>query len=325
MGEKLIKEGVPDFGNFLGNYYEPNLIETRKMWNIRTPRFLKKLRLKEWQAFQLWIPGQFIFGAVYNARITGIVILSVYEIDSGKLSHFSKKVLPWKIDVAKDLFNTISVYSGKSIHLECINKEDSFEIGAKTKMIKLNLKGKRKINALNVLLPLGKNRSMYSHKALLPVEGKLKTNKTENSFGTEKAQLIIDHHKGFYPYNLSYDWATATWRNNNQLIGFNLTRNQAENPDVFNENCLWVENELIHLPAVQFTFHDKFWQIKSKCGSVNIQFNPKINNPIKFNLGLIAVNYNAPYGTFTGEIKIQNQSFIIDNAFGVAERKRYRM
>lgn len=325
MAEKLVKQGVPLWGRFIGNNFDPNILDSRNIWSIKTPRFLKKFRLKEWQAFQLWIPGHFVFGAVYNAKISGIVILSVYEIDTGKLLHLSKKVLPWKIRVSKNLFDSVSAVESKSARVEFLNHQGSFEISSNTNAVELRLRGKRKTNSLNVVLPLGKNRSMYSHKALIPVRGILNMGESLVSFDTNNAQLIIDHHKGFYPYNLSYDWATAAWRFNHKLLGFNLTRNQAENPEVYNENCLWVNDEIFKLPDVQFTFSDEFWHIKSNCGSVDVQFFPKVNNSIKFNLWIVAVNYNAPYGTFTGKIKVENQTYTINNAFGVAEKKRYRM
>lgn len=325
MAKKLIQNGVPKYGVYTGVNIDPNLMDTTHVWNKKTPSFFKDFRLKEWQAFQLWTPEYFVFGAVYNAKVTGIVLLSVYHMNTGELYHYSKKTFPRKLKIGKQLTESISSFFGRKLSLKFKNNIDQFEIISKSKNTDLQIKGARISNSLSVCLPLGKNRSMYSHKCLIPVTGIFSINKEKIMLSPDNSQLIIDHHKGFYPYRLSYDWTTASWRKDGVLYGFNLTRNQVINPEKYNENCLWYGDQIIHLPAVKYTFFEKYWQIKSNCGKVDVRFYPKIDNPIKFNAIILAVNYSAPYGHFEGKINMENKSVTFNKVFGMGEIKRYRM
>lgn len=120
---------------------------------------------------------------------------------------------------------------------------------------------------------------------------------------------------------------TASWRDNGTLYGLNLTRNQAISPQVFNENCIWIGEKVYRLPYVEFTHlknPDK-WIIQSADKSVDLEFHPAKENSIKVNLGLIEVDYQAPYGRFGGTINLLDFELKIDGAFGMGEIKRYRM
>jgi hypothetical protein len=64
--------------------------------------------------------------------------------------------------------------------------------------------------------------------------------------------MIIDDHKGYYPCVMKYDWITALgYAGNGRLVGFNLTDNQVQDHEKYNENCLWLDGKMYPRPDWQ--------------------------------------------------------------------------
>ncbi len=63
----------------------------RDLWDSGLRGGIKKFRLKEWEAFQAGNKDVFIFGAVYNAKANGYVLLAVYDRRNEKFYNYEKK------------------------------------------------------------------------------------------------------------------------------------------------------------------------------------------------------------------------------------------
>jgi hypothetical protein len=140
----------------------------------------------------------------------------------------------------------------------------------------------------------------------MPVTGKLHIGSESISFG-DTAQLIIDDHKGYYPYITRYDWVTGLGRTaDNKLIGFNLTNNQVIHQDRYNENCLWLHGQLYPLPPITVTRPQGFkgiWYIRDAHDMVNLEFTPEVHTSVRVNYLVICSEYEGPYGYFTGYVR----------------------
>lgn len=328
--DSIVKDGKFQFGLYKSAFKELNFLDAHKVWNKLTPKFFKKFRLKEWQAFQFFVRDYIVFGAIYNAKLIGVSVLSVYNFKSREKHHRVKLTFPWKQKVAKSLFNSVSRYNSNTCKLKIKNDIElkRFEIDCSNAESDIYLKVTAFHNTEPMIncMPLGKNRAMYSHKALMPCSGEFKIGKTVYKVNRNDSVLILDDHKGFYPYKLKYNWVTAAWQTSDGVFyGFNLTQNQSVDAENYNENCFWVNGMLHVLPPVTFKVAEEKWQIKDKLGLVDLEFTVTDTNNLKVNLGVIASDYRAPYGVFNGILKNHKHIIRLNNIGGMGEIKRYQM
>lgn len=333
--QAAISNGKFIWGTYNNTIKQPNLLDANSPYGLFSFPFFKRLRLKEWQAFQTGLKDWFIFGALYNAKLSAIVVFSVFHKPSKQIYHFQKMISQGSLAIAKGLENSKSMYSSKLMSLIVENKLNQGQIiisaFAKQKdkpQIELNLQAKHIGEPIVVVQPFAKNKGMYSHKNIMPCNGFLKIENQVIEFNQTNAFTIFDDHKGYYPYKMKYDWVTGGgFSQKGELTGFNFTKNQVVQPDLFNENCLWHGEKMHPLPPVVFKRNDEFWSIKDEYGQVDLRFYPQISKEIKFNYLIVGSDYLAPYGYFKGKIKTEVVTIDCENIgmYGMGEKKRNKM
>ncbi len=328
------KEGLT-LGCFKSPVRKANLMEVVRPYARPIPYFLQKMQLREWQAFQVFNGQYFIMSAIYNAKKMALVQFIVYDIKSQKKWRYEKKVAPFSLQVPNSLYNTKCRYQHKDFTFEVwhdldknrLEMEVDIKASKKLPALKAHLLGlhdTQKFEPSVVSMPFKGNQSMYSHKCQMPVEGKIELDGNPILFKHENSSLIIDDHKGYYPFPTRYDWVTGMgFTPSNQRIGFNFTANQVENPEKYNENVLWVDGKIYPLPPIEVTRPNGYkgdWIIKDAYGQIDLIFHPVIHNAVDINLLLFRSKYQGPYGFFTGKIIDQNQhTWSIDQIFGMGE------
>lgn len=332
-------EGRFQFGTYNKPVKRLNMIDAKKPLGFPTGKHFKNLRIKEWEAFQGGNNDIFMLGAIYNIKTTALNQLSIYDKRINKLYNYRKICAPWKQVLSTSMYQSESKYISKDFSMTIYNNLDKGKI-----IIKAIIKGKKDLpdvklemtafhttEPIVICQPFDENRGLYSHKALMNMEGKLLLGEEIIEFSKESAFAIIDDHKGYYPFNVKYDWLTGYINNHERgLIGFNLTDNQIKDHEKFNENCLWINGEMQVLPPIKFKRlvkeDKKVWIIKDKYERVNIQFYPLTELNVKFNYGIIYSDYEGPMGKIAGYIKDkEDNKIMLDNFFGMGEKKRYRL
>ena len=335
----LVTAGQINFGCFSDSFKNINFLDTDKPLGFPVPKFIKYLRLKEWQAFQLGNKNYFILIAVYNAKFISVNQFILYDKINKQLYKYEQQAPFWETKIAKNLFDSKSEFMNNKFKISVINK-----LKNNTVSININIKKTKKLPAIDanfevkfqgkkgkaivVSIPFGKNRGMYSYKNIAPLTGVLKHGKTKINFNSENSFLVMDDHKGYYPYNMKYDWVTGACTLNNELIGFNLTDNQSINSENFNENGLWKGDKLYLLPPVKFIRPNgtsNEWIIRDKYNMVEISFFPEVSNNFNFNIIALKSDYSGPFGYFKGFIKYApGKKIKLDNFFGMGEKKFIR-
>lgn len=334
------KAAVVDGKIQFGIYNEPlpkvNLLEAHRPYNLPLPSGLQYMRLKEWQAFQLGNEDYFFLVAIYNAKTMALAQFIVFDIKNNTKTKYEQKLPLWKIDVGQGMLDSVSEYRSSNFSLKSTNKlaEGTIVLEVETHGFKglPDLKGKftghhqkGKVSPQVVVMPFDDNRGMYSHKCLMPMEGNLKMGAVDIEFAKGHSHMIVDDHKGYYPYVMQYDWITgAGFDAQGRLLGFNLTDNQVLNPEVNNENCLWVDGNIHLLPPIKVQRPNGVegkWLINDKYGRVKLEFEPVANTRVDVNLLLIRSDYHGPYGVFKGYIKDdQGHEVALDGLFGMGEQ-----
>jgi hypothetical protein len=318
---RLVHDGEARFGAFDVPFEEANLADLR--WaKMPLPRWLRRLRLKEWQAFQFGNERYFFIVALFNAKTMAIAQLKGFDIETGRHFHFEERIPPWKLRLAQSLADSSNEYESKNLAIKMTNRlrhgEFGLDIRAEPALagsgtaeeyvsVRLHAQAAEQTPEV-VCLPLTNGGAMYSHKALLPASGVIQVGHETIELSPDNGHLVMDDHKGFYPYVMTWNWVTGAGRDKDgTLVGFNLTQNQNTHPDRYNENCLWVGGRKSQLGAVVFEREhvgqeSETWQMRDREGRVEVDFKLAKNDDVRINAVVVESRYRGPYGRFSGHI-----------------------
>ena len=334
-----MKAGQFTFGTFSGAVRRINPLEAKNPLGPVDMEWLKFLRLKEWQAFQFGNENLFCLAVVYNSKSVGLAQVVVVDKKHQKKWLYEKLVPFWETHVASGLFDTHTRYVSKDVSLRFHNDLDHGRITLELSVT--DHKGWPDVQAhltalhddttapIVICQPFGPNRALYSHKNLMPMQGTLTHGKTKHTFRENDSFMIMDDHKGYYPYRMRYDWVTGAGREaGGKLLGFNLTDNQILEPEKYNENCLWAGGRMHPLPPVKVHRPggvDAPWSVKDEYGRVDVTFTPRYPGIVKMNLLVMESDYYGPYGEISGSIKDSaGKKHSVDGLFGMGEKKYVR-
>lgn len=332
MNNVVNADGSYQLGRYTQAFERANMLDARMPY---VPRFLQKLRLREWQAFQITNDRFFAMIALYNAKKFGLVQFILYDIQKNEKLRYERQVLPSSLTLPDSLYKQGAGYRSKGFHLQtyCDLERGRIEIKAsidgvgKMPPLLAHFIGycpTDKIQPIAVCLPFDDLRAMYSYKCLMPVQGQVQIDDQRHYFSSHTSAMIIDDHKGYYPSPTHYDWATGMgYDEQNNLIGFNLTDNQARQPHLYNENCLWYKGITHLLPPVKMNQpngSENEWLISDEQGKVNLSFSPVAHTYFNKNLLFMRSKYHSPYGYFNGYLTNKDGERVpIQKLFGVCE------
>jgi len=297
--------------------------------------FFRKMKLKEWQHFALVNNDYYITLVLFDAKKMCFAQVCIYDRKTHTFNYRERKALSWNITLPMTLFNSRAEFHKKDMTLNFFNELDhgrhriEFDIGATPNFPSVKVQftlfeDTNTCEPIVVCLPLGKKDAMYSHKFISSLEGSLTLDHKDIHFSKQDSYSLIDIHKGYYPYVMKWYWASGGGYAGKKLIGFNLTDNQVEDQENYNENCIWINQKLHLLPPVFFTFDRKDrmkpWMIKDHLGMVDLVFVPEGIRQVDMNALIVKNRYRAPFGQFYGKIKTKDgELVIIQGFFGMCE------
>ncbi len=332
---QVVSNGSFNVGCYNHPFREVNFLEAARPYKLPLPQRLKGMQLREWQAFQMGNAQYFIMVAIYNAKKLSLAQFIFYNKETKEKWRYERKVPTWSLQVPNSLYETTAHYKGKQFLLHASHNIDAQLLNLRVQIEQFgalpNVKGffsgthdVERYEPMVVCMPFSEKRAMYSHKCLMPLKGELSIGEQHIVFDPTDSFLIIDDHKGYYPFPTIYDWVTgAGHQADGSLIGFNLTDNQVISQEQYNENGLWLDGKLHPLPPIkvlrpQGVKND--WTIKDKYGMVDLVFTPVIHTAVDVNLLLFRSKYQGPYGYFNGYLMDQNGVKVaIKDMFGMGE------
>lgn len=335
----LVTDGYFNTGTFNRPFKILNPLDA-ECYPVPLPRMIRNFRLKEWQAYELGNDDYFIFAVLYKAKSLGLAQFFVYDRQKKNKLLYEKIVPSFSIKLPSSLSGSSGHYKKNNFLIEYNNNIGQNHLQLLVKIhdkhlprIDAEFNGEYNFNQREpnvAVLPFSKRRAMYSHKCLMPMSGKMLIDNHETVFPGKSSFMIIDHQKSYYPYSCWYNWVTGIKIvKPGSMTGFNLTQNQSPDPEINNENCIWVNGKLHTLPPVVFTHPDGIdgeWLIKDNYGMIDLKFIPEAPGKVDFNLLVLAAHYSAPLGKFRGYIKDSSgKKHVMDDVFGMGEQKQLRM
>lgn len=332
----LVSNGRFNLGTFKEEFTEINPLDADIAGFFPYPRAFRNFRLKEWQHFALVNEDYYISLALFNAKTLALAQVCLYDRKSGNIHFYEKKTLPKNISLPGTLWNSRAFIDRKgftvTIHNELAEGRHTinFKIDATKKLPGVEgsftcFEDMRVSEPIVVCLPLKKNRAMYSHKFVCPMEGELIISGKPVIFSRKNSYGLVDIHKGYYPFVMKWHWATAGgFDSKHGLVGLNLTDNQVRDQNAYNENCVWLNGRLHLLPKVRFAFLKedlyKPWHIQDQYGMVDLTFTPEVIRTVDINAFVVKTKYRGPFGSFSGHIRTAGkEDLTVDRLFGMCE------
>ena len=219
--DSIVKAGVFAYGRYGTPFRHANMLDVHRPFHYPIPRLLKDWRLKEWQAFQFGDSRWFFSTYLYNAKVCSLVLFLAYDREQKK-KYLIRRILPGSMFHFSDsLSDSDAYYRGARTHIDSTCDYDAGIIrltvlhGARSATRRFSgrfsFSCSPKVASPNVVcLPLGLNRAMYSTKILMPMEGEFSIGGKSHRFEGPESMGIFDDHKGYYPYQMQYDWATGS-------------------------------------------------------------------------------------------------------------------
>ena len=336
--ERMIMEGkVSEYGVFEDPFLEINLLDTDVEIKGRgVPRFVRDMRLKEWQHFGI-VHDEYYFGMViFDAKYMSTSFFYTYNRKTGDFFEHEKLSVLAPIRVARELWHGQCHFHHLGYLMEFDNRLDN---GLHRLRVEIKEKRNRpsvladvrfiedldKFEPLVVVSPVSDNRPLYTHKAACPVEGTITIGGNEIELDPAKHVGLMDVQKTFYPYDTFWKWATfGGYDEKGRLLAVNACQNFITDDEKYNENCTWVDGKITPVSAARFEFDEddlmKPWTIQTTAGEIDLTFKPQGERVGKTNLGVLLTDFHQPFGEFEGKMIGPDGEFLdVEGMFGVCE------
>jgi hypothetical protein len=329
--ERLVIGGQQRFGTFAEPLQAINLLDS--VITSPLPNSLRPLRLKEWQSMQVINERWFGIVSIFDAKIMALVQAKFYDRETGQKYVYERKVRTTSITHASTMLDSECSYDKRGVmvrfdnHLEADSVRLSIHLPAVGAMPAIvgswdatMMRGSLHVGSW----PFGRGRGAVSHKGMMSVSGALQIGDQEVTFSPGSSVAFLDHHKGFYPYVMRWDWVTVGGVRDGQSLGVNLTNNDGLQADRYNENVLWVDGEPTLLPPVSFERDDsvspEVWSVRDVDGLIDVTFTVELDGRYEVNALIIKSKYRGPFGRFSGTVTAHDGTVVsLDGLFGMGE------
>ena len=301
-----------------------------------------KSRIKEWDYYFINDDEYGIALTIDDNSYMGLVSVSI--LDFANHQEWTKSYMKW-------------LTFGETNFPSSSKEGDVFTEGKKYSMFFQNKNGKRHLvchmknivkgkdfscdivleqtnpNSMVIATPFKKKKHFYYNQKinLLKARGYF-------VFGNLNHQLkkgslgVLDWGRGVWTYSNTWYWSSLNASQYGHRVGFNLgygfgdTSAASENMFFYDDKAYKLEDVTFNIPKNQkgkYNFLDK-WELTSKSGDINLIFHPIIDRYANTNALIIQSKQHQVFGYFSGRIKLENETIVLDHLLGFAEMVKNR-
>ncbi|GHV70121.1 hypothetical protein AGMMS49928_16590 [Spirochaetia bacterium] len=335
-----IEKGKPIAGTWTAAFEELDLLDIERPYRWPLSRWMRDLRIKEWQSFFVQDDRYYLQAVLSNLKHYRWAQVFLYDKETKEQLRF-RKLLPftgWRMprSLANASVESRSLGFFFRIHnwldADTIRVDLDIEPGRRRPSFTAHLEYDLGMSGLTpkampmaVSLLFDENRSMYAYKALSPVRGDMVFGGRHISLKPERTQGIFADFKGYYSFRMRQVWCSAFgFDEENRSYGFSMAENQTKEAFTNNENALWVDGRLTPLPPVRITMPEGTggpWIIQDTEGMVDLVFNPQTPVHNRIEIFLSWADYETPLGFFNGAlVDADGRQIQVHNLWGMGEK-----
>jgi Protein of unknown function (DUF2804) len=169
----------------------------------------------------------------------------------------------------------------------------------------------------------------YENKVFgMPTEGKIKVNNESLTFEKSQTSAILDWGRGVWPKFGTWYWGFAHGIAQGKNIALNMSYGYGDDSKG-TVNGLLVNGKVQKLDKIKWIFDQhnlmRPWRVTSNDGRVNLVFQPKSFVPVDLDVLVYFAKLKKLYGTFSGEIELDDGSVLrVNNFYGFTENLLYK-
>jgi hypothetical protein len=178
---------------------------------------------------------------------------------------------------------------------------------------------------LNVVIPWCQSKFQFTSKQnTLPAKGVVKVDGADYGFDGVSCFACLDFGRGIWPYSSSWNWASFSGRQGDDIIGVNLGAKWTDGTGM-NENgvCL---NSRLHKISEDMVFEydnqnfKKPWRLRTSASErVDLCFTPFYERVAKSNMILVRSEVHQCFGRYSGVLRFAGREIKVQDQIGWAE------
>jgi hypothetical protein len=335
-------QGRPRFGTFAGSFSHIDLSQLRGVFR---PKWWRTLTThKKWLYLLVVHEDLALTMAVVDLRYASNAFCQVVDLNSGAvLLDESRMGTPLtRVKVADSpCERLLAAFSQRDFALQA--QANSEEVAL---TIKVRTPAKDALEAqlsfalppvaqrLAVVAPVGVDGVNCTQKLSgMTVSGQLQLG--SRALTIHHALAAYDFTSGLLKRQTDWRWAFGLGRLlDGRLLSFNLVEGINDEVDnanqgaSANENVLWLGERLIPVGRATFAFSQdalmQRWTVKTSCGRLNLEFEPKALHREAHDFKLVASDFAQPVGLWSGVFRGERETVEFRRIAGVAESQRVK-
>ncbi len=330
-----LENGIPSAGTWSKAFEAVDFLSIRRPFAWPTPKWMRNIRIKEWQSFVVQDDNFFLETALVNLKYFRTALVSLYDKKTKEHLKFRKYLPLGSWHMPTELYNS-SVTSRSygfffrihdwldaglikvDLDIEATKKRPSF-----TAHLEYDL-DEHKTTSMVTNLLFAERRPLYIFKGFSSVRGNMVFGGRNVFLDPSQAKGMFTDYKGFYPYRMISTWCTAFGVDSaHRSFGFNIAENQTKESYKNNENVMWTNGKMTLLPPVRITMPngvESDWVIQDLEGMVDLTFTPMEKNKQAFGIILARANHHSMLGYFNGVLVNSDEEHLqVRNLWGLGE------
>lgn len=179
--------------------------------------------------------------------------------------------------------------------------------------------------SMGVVIPWSDRRFQYTVKDnTLPAAGTVVVDGRALDLPSGHTWAVLDHGRGKWPYDTTWNWGSAAGRSNGHIIGLQFGGKWTEGTGM-TENALCVDGRVTKIDQeLEWTYSDWLgpWTVQGQ--AVDVTFTPRFERAARTNAGIIFTEVHQCFGTWHGVVRADGDEFAVDGLRGFAEEARMR-
>jgi hypothetical protein len=184
--------------------------------------------------------------------------------------------------------------------------------------------------SLNVVVPWSATRFQLNSKHnTLPCEGELRIGGRRYALDPETCHAVQDFGRGLWPYHSFWNWGVCTGTQGGRRIGVNMGAKWTTGTGA-NENGILLDGRLHKVMEDLRWSYDpgdwmKPWSVHSEhSDAIDLILQPRVEHRSRTSLGLVSTGGVCCFGSWTGRVRVEEETFEIDGLPGWAEEFEHR-
>ncbi|NLB46949.1 MAG: DUF2804 domain-containing protein [Microbacteriaceae bacterium] len=290
-------------------------------------------RNKRWEYWNIATPTHIIGLTVSHIDYACVPEVWVYNRETGGQHHWTGTVIPPRGTVlAPTLERGRSMTRAKHLAIDIDEVDGGTRLRCEIPGVSLDVVAQlpEGHERLALVVPWSDTRFQYTVKDLArPAHGTLRVDGTLHQVGGDAgdAWAVLDHGRGRWPYDISWNWGAGSGRSNGRVIGVQVGAGWTDGTGV-SENAFFVDGRMHKIHGdTEWSYDLERWREPWRItgGGLDATFEPFHNKQTRTNLLVLQGHTDQCFGFWSGTFTTADGEVIaFDGVLGWAEEVHNR-